>query len=146
MKKFKFSLETLKKYRKVVEDNKKKEFFLVRRKAAEKERAIENINCQSENLVAMWGENKKISIAQIQQNAVYMENLKQKKLQIGKELVSIKKEEALKRQELLEASKKRKIISKLRENNWKRYLEEYKMEENKNMGEIAQINFLRSKT
>jgi len=145
MKKFKFSLETLKKYRKIVEDKKKKEFFLIRIKAAEKEGAIKTISKQLENIAAAWGENSEISLSQIQQNVAYIESLKQKKLRIENELVSIKEEEALKRKELLEASKNRKIILKLKENRWKHYLEEYKIEENKNMSEIAQINFLRSK-
>jgi len=141
MKKFKFRLEALQKCRKIEEDQQKKTFSIVRKRAVDKENEISELRMQFEKITL--AESKDFSIATMRQNALYLAYLKEKEERIKTELESIKKEEELERVKLLDASRKRKIILKLREKNWQEYLEEYAMEENKRINEAGQMLFIK---
>ncbi len=146
MKKYKFRLETLEKYRKVLEQEEKKAFSVIKKQVVDKESEIVFLGDEAERVAyVLANKGTGASVDELRQHMDYIGKLREKKELRQKELLKLQEEEKLKRLKLLKATGDRKVISRLREASWSQYLKEYNLEENKRMDDAAKTIFLRNK-
>jgi len=141
MKKFSYRLEPLLRLREHEEKEKQKELALAQKKVLDQESEIQDIvdnrlSTQSEQRSYMKG---RINTLLLTQYSRYYTRLKKEELK-GYEILKIHKEDRQKRQnELIEATKKKKIYEKLKERRQEKYYAELKLLEQKEQDEIASM-------
>ncbi|MGB9595377.1 MAG: flagellar FliJ family protein [Candidatus Poribacteria bacterium] len=133
---FKFRLETLLKYRKSIEDQYRMELASLKEKQLLEEEKMFDIR-----------ENQRILQNNLQNNSrnslLYLEELSRQSIVQRKILSELNQEITEKRNRLIDVSKSRKIIEKLKEKKLDEYKQNLNIKENKAVDELVTNRFLR---
>lgn len=134
--KFKFGLETLLKYRKTIEDQYRMELASLREKQLFEQEKMFDIR-----------ESQRMLQKNIQNNSpnslLYLEELSRQSIVQRKILSKLDQEITEKRNKLIDASKSRKMIEKLKEKKLDEYKQDLNIKENKAIDELTTNRFLR---
>ncbi|NLW40871.1 MAG: flagellar export protein FliJ [Tissierellia bacterium] len=130
--KFNFRLERVLNYKKTVEDLKKNQYGSVKQRLNREENKLDSFIKHKKNLL-----NEKDSTivkTRVGNLVLYNNYIKDinEKIENQKEIVSqVEKELQIKRAEMIDAIKEKKMLEKLKENEYEKYLYELKKEEEK---------------
>ena len=133
---FKFGLETLLKYRKSIEDQYRTELASLREKElVEEEKLFDIREIQRISQKNLQGKMKGhlLSLEELSRQSVIQRTI----------LNDLNNEIAEKREQLIDTSKSRKIIEKLREKKFDEYKQSLNIQENKDIDETVTNRFLR---
>jgi len=147
MKKFKYRLETLLKVKTQVEKEKQRQHALTLQKVYDQKNLLtqidhtrqENMNRQRDYLIGS------LSLAEMLIYSRYFLKLKRDTVAGREILIGLEKEEDKKRQDLVQASKERKIYDKLKEKQREKYNAEIELTEKKELDEVATNIYRRNK-
>jgi len=134
---FNFSLETLRKYRKSIEDQRRIELVSLREKQSLEEEKL----CQIRDTQRAIQHNLRDRIEETKGYLTYLDDLSRQSI-IQRNVISeldYKVNEA--RDNLIESSKQKKIIDKLRDKKYKQYIKDLNRQENKTLDEIVTTRF-----
>ena len=139
MKKFKYRLETLLKVKTQVEKEKQRQHALTLQKVYDQKNLLtqidhtrqENMNRQRDYLIGS------LSLAEMLIYSRYFLKLKRDTVAGREILIGLEKEEDKKRQDLVQASKERKIYDKLKEKQREKYNAVIELTEKKELDEVA---------
>lgn len=134
--KFKFGLETLLKYRKSIEDQYRIELASLREKQLLEEEKMFDIRESQRMLQNNLQNNSRNSL-------LYLEELSRQSIIQRRILSELDKDITEKRNRLVDASKSRKIIEKLKEKKFDEYRQYLDIKENKAIDELITNRFLR---
>ena len=145
MKKFKFRFQTLLNIR-------AKELEKAELKVAEAQRDLLNAeqilnNLQEETkqtrirLRSIISGGLQINVSRVNQHQNYIRALEKRMITQKENIKDCKKELAKKREEMLAIRQKKLMMEKIQENDYKKYLKEYEMQDLKMIDEIATNNF-----
>ena len=146
MKRFKYRLQSLLNVKSHVEKEKQKEHAAALQQVHNQQRQLTEVGHRRTNTFsAQRGLQKdRITLAELLVCTRYLVKLK-KDTVVGNELLrGFEKNAEEKRQDLVEASKQRKIYEKLKEKQLDRFYKEVKMMETKETDEVANTSYLRS--
>jgi len=133
---FKFGLETLLKYRKSIEDQYRMELASLREKQLLEEEKMFDIRETQRILQGNLKDKNRVSLS-------YLEELSRQSIIQRKILNDLDQEITKKRDKLIDASKSRRIIEKLREKKLDEYKHDLNIKENKAIDELVTNRFLR---
>ena len=133
---FKFGLETLLKYRKSIEDQYRMELASLREKQLLEEEKMFDIRGTQRILQSNLKDKNQASLP-------YLEELSRQSIIQRKILNDLDQEITEKRDKLIDASKSRRIIEKLREKKFDEYKHDLNIKENKAIDELVTNRFLR---
>lgn len=144
MKKFSFPFQFLLKYREKKEDRLRKELAQLKRRLEEERENLAQLELDSMTNIRELGEkhqSKKIETALILPYYSYLDNLFHQIKKQNKTISDISQEMEKKRKEVIEASKEKKIIKKLKERKWAEFVHKRERVEQNSIDEIALTNF-----
>ena len=146
MKRFKYRLESLLKIKSHIEKEKQKVHAAAVKKVQDQNQHLCEVDRDRLDTVACQRRSQAvaISLSKLLICSRYLMKLKKDTLAGAELLHAMKKDTEEKRQDLVEASKERKIYEKLKEKQMVRYSELVKDLEKKESDEIANTNFLRN--
>jgi flagellar FliJ protein len=132
---FKFALETLLKYRKSIEDQCRIELASLREKQFREEEKLFKIRDAQRTMQSKLQEKKNYLL--------YLDNLSQQSVIQRKVISELNNKVIEARDKLIEASRSKKIIEKLRDKKFKQYNQDLLKQENKVVNEIVTTRFAR---
>jgi flagellar FliJ protein len=142
---FRFRLEQVLRYRKQIEDTKKKEFALARRRVTEQRKKLFGLIAeearQKEELKGL--EKGSIDITSLRLQLAYLNTIARMITYEKQELTRLIQIEADKRDQWSQASKAVRVLERLKERLQQRYMYELSREEQKFLDEVAQTGFIR---
>jgi len=143
MKKFKYRLETLLKVKSQIEKEKQREHAETLRKVYEQKERLNQIDCKRRDNMGRQRQAQEgtFSIVDMLFFTRYFLKLKRETIAGGELLRGLQRTTEEKRQDLVKASKERKIYEKLKEKQQKKYNDEIEMVEKKELDEIATNGF-----
>ena len=143
MKKFKYRLETLLKVKSQVEKEKQREHAAALRKVYEQKEHLDKIDRRRRDNLGRQRQalEENISIVDMLIYTRYFLKLKRDSVAGSELLRGLQRKSEEKRQDLIAASKERKIYEKLKEKQHKKYSDEMELAEKKELDEIGTNNF-----
>lgn len=135
MKKFKFRLEKVLQFRRIVQDEKKRELNIAMRLLREKEQDVENL--EKAFLANRIQEGKVISIEELSLKGAYAERLKNEIAQGRLDIMSLQDRVEEARKEYIEATKEVEVLEKLKEKKHEQYQEMIAHHEQKVLDELV---------
>ena len=147
MKKFEFRLEPLLKVRSHVEKEKQKAHAAAQMSVQNQKAHLSEVESGRQKTIAHQRQvqKKRLSLAELLVCSRYLVKLKKDTMAGNKLLGALEKDAEEKRQELVEASRARKIFEKLKERQQEKYYKEAGAMEAKESDEVANTTFIRSK-
>ena len=145
-KRFKFNLQTALWHRKVIEDEKKRDFALAQRDtlaAIHDKEVLKSEQARYQQRLFDDQKAKHIDADDIMATHTYLYHLSILIDEAAKNITQLQEIEESKRQALVEATKRKKALERLRERRLKDYMYELDREEQKFMDEMGQIKFVR---
>lgn len=141
MGKFNFRLEKVLNYKETIEGFKKTEYGEISQKLSKEEEVLYSYNLYKENLISDKNQNKeKTNIGNLKLFNNYLKDVS-KNIENQEEKIEKTKEELEKvKEDLLVAMQEKKSFEKLKEKDYKVYLDESKKEEAKIIDEIVTFN------
>ncbi|MFA5527267.1 MAG: flagellar export protein FliJ [Peptostreptococcales bacterium] len=141
--KFEYSLNGVLNYRKTVEDLKKHELNHAKKEVKLQEDKLREMKSEYSNLLEEIISKGSFDVLEQKQYYRYLENVKEKlEMQRGR-VESCNQLCDSVRASVIDAQKDRKIMEKLEQKEWKKFLLEMKREEDKEFNEMAGILFYR---
>ena len=139
MKKFKFNLNNVLKFRKIKEDNEKKAFGVLVNDLA---KANDDLTMIQNQIVSAYETNEESTSIDELKSSVDFVSSSRAKAKEQEKLISHREESVSKQREILiHAVTKRKVIEKYKERRKKEYIKSRRKVENKFFDEIAQAKF-----
>jgi flagellar FliJ protein len=139
-KRFTFRLEGVLEYRKLLEDTKKKQFLFAKRARLEQEQHLTNLLALEEiekKKLRELGKNE-VDMAKLRLQAGYIAHISRWINNSKQELQKLQKIEEERKQEMIEATRRLKVLERLKEYQYKRYMYELGRVEQKVLDEIGQ--------
>lgn len=143
MKKFKYSLQNVLKYKKDTEDSIKENYLKLKNRMDEEEGVLENLGFQLQDNLTQINAKRYVNGMSFKNSYSYMYTL-QDKMESQEKVVSeykIKLDEA--RENLIFAQKERKTIELLKEKAYENHIREMEKEEQKLIDELGLYAFMR---
>ena len=143
---FTFKLQSVLDHRKMIEDNIKKELAEIRQRVIENQEKLELLMQKEMNTAHALEQEQAQGLTSdgVVAYHAYLKNLSQKIIRQRQVIDDVQKEEAVKKEALLEAMKKRQILEKLKEQGLDRYHKDLLKTERAFIDEIAVNQFVRS--
>ena len=143
---YKFSLDPVLKYRKLLEEDLQKDFAVLKRQLFDERERLSNFK-EVRNRFSGELQQKQVKSISVSDILLYTDYLQQVTEEIGKQsekILETEKDVDQKREELVGAMKNRKMIDRLRENELKGHVQELSKKEQDLMNEAA-INIFNRK-
>jgi len=143
---YKFRLEPVLKYRKLLEENLQRDFAVLKRQLFDENEKLSNFKQMRDRFSGELQE-KQVKSTSVSDIILYTDYLQQITKEIenqSKKILEVEKSVEQKREELVRAMKNRKTIDRLREKEHKAHVQELSKKEQDQMNEVA-INIFNKK-
>ncbi|MDI3546974.1 MAG: flagellar protein FliJ [Halanaerobiales bacterium] len=138
MKKFKFNLEKVLEVRQIEEELAQNRLFQARQRAEEIEKQLTRLEDLQKGLYSFLRGEKELSVAENIQARNYMYINRRKIAETEESFLSQEREVARCREDFLDRRRKREVLEKLKEKEFKRYHRKLLYKEQKELDEIGQ--------